>query len=98
MLRRRVIQAENHTSGGNGCNGEIVEGSPVASRKKMRNAGIQGELPTIEERSQIRLHGSGILAVSLKAPGRGVLVNDPPISVADDNDVFDAGKNRVIEG
>src|SRR5579884_322637 len=97
MLRRRVVKAENHASRGYGSNRDIVEGLSVLCRNKMQHARLQFEFSAVQHGGKIVGDLAWILTIPCKSFSCRVLVDDPPVAIANNDDVFDAGKNGVVE-
>src|SRR5215813_10769570 len=98
MLPSRIMQAENHAGRGDRRDRDIVEGLAVSSRNKIQLAGLRLEVSPIKNRSQIVRHIAGTLAISGQPFRSRILIDDAAVRFANDNDVFNAGEDGIVEG
>src|SRR5262245_9457151 len=91
------MQAENGTGCGNGCDRDVVESLSITRGDKLQQAGLEFERAVIQERAQVIANSSRIFAITMQAFCSGILVNDPAVAVGNNNDVFNAGENRIVE-
>src|SRR5689334_14614551 len=98
MLGGGVMEAEHHACSGNRRNSHVVECLPIATRHKMQGPRLELEGPAIEHRSDVLGNGAWILPISCQPLSGKVLVYDTAIRITHDNDVFNAGQNRIIKG